>query len=120
MGSVRKKIAEAYGCIPHPALTPSHNASIQLRNMPLWYYHSRATNMAFHDLTPKSTVIPANLDALLGLGLKFCPIPRYTPRDNTDTLARFEKDLYVKTFFAGRPMNREEIYIPSMRVENDW
>ena len=76
--------------------------------------------MAFHDLTPKSTVIPANLDALLGLGLKFCPIPRYTPRDNTDTLARFEKDLYVKTFFAGRPMNREEIYIPSMRVENDW
>ena len=76
--------------------------------------------MAFHDLTPKSTVIPANLDALLGLGLKFCPIPRYTPRDSTDTLARFEKDLYVKTFFAGRPMNREEIYIPSMRVENDW
>ena len=76
--------------------------------------------MAFHDLAPKSTVIPANLDALLGLVLKFCPIPRYTPRDNTDTLARFEKDLYVKTFFAGRPMNREEIYIPSMRVENDW
>ena len=76
--------------------------------------------MALHDLTSPTTEIPTNLDSLIGLGLKFCPIPRYTPTDTTDTLARFQKDLYVKTFFAGRPMNREETYIPSMKVENDW
>ena len=111
LGSVRKKIREAYGCIPNPLLTPSHNASIQISTMPLWYYHSRATNMAFHDLTDASTSIPPNLDTLLGLGLKFCPIPRFTPTDTSATLACFQKDLYVKTFFAGRPMTLSLIHI---------
>ena len=56
--------------------------------------------MALHDLTSPTTIVPDNLDALVGLGLKFCPIPRYTPNDATDTLARFKKDLYVKSFFG--------------------
>ena len=120
LGQVRKLVLEAYGVIPNPCLTPSHNASIQINNMPLWYYHNRATNMALHDITLPTTNIPKNLDFLLGLGLKFCPIPRYTTRDPTKSLDRFPKDLFVKNCFTSRPMNRDKIYIPSFKVDSDW
>ena len=111
---------EAYGCISNFRLTPSHNAMIQLGMMPLWYYASRATNMALHDVTSPSITVPKNLDAILGLGMKFCPVPRFTTRDPTQTLDRFRKDLYTKVYFAGRPIIREEEYLPSMRVESSW
>ena len=120
LGQVRKLVLEAYGVVPDPCLTPSHNAAIQIKNMPLWYYHSRAKNMAMHDVTLPTTNVPKNLDSLLGLGLKFCPIPRYTTRDPSASLNRFRKDLFVKTFFCGRPMTREEIYVPNFKVESDW
>ena len=32
--------------------------------------------MAFHDLTPRGTIVPPGLKSLLGLSLKFCPTPR--------------------------------------------
>ena len=93
---------------------------IQIGNMPRWYYYSRATNMALHDVTLPSTTIPQNLEMVIGLGLKFCPTPRYTTRDPTTSLDRFRKDLFTKTYFAGRPLVRSEPYLPKMRVESKW
>ena len=76
--------------------------------------------MALHDVTLPATTIPQNLTNIIGLGLKFCPTPRYTTRDATKNLDRFRKDLFVKAYFAGKPLNKEEEYIPKMRVESEW
>jgi hypothetical protein len=70
--------------------------------MPAWYYFARPTNLAFHDLT-ENKIAPTNIRSLLGLGLKFCPTPRYTTsaKDIEKTLERMERDLYLKVHFAG-------------------
>ena len=67
----------AYGFIAEPHKSGQHNAFLRLSLMPAWYYFDRPTNLAFHDLTTSSA--PNNLRSLLGLGLKFIPVPPYTP-----------------------------------------
>jgi len=76
--------------------------------------------MEMHDLTESLTIIPKNLSSLIGLGMKFCPIEIYTTVNPTETLDRFRKDLYTKTFYAGRPQKREDVFIPKMHVESNW
>jgi len=39
-------------------------------------------NLAFHDLTPKGTIVPSGLKSLLGLSLKFIPTPTYSLHPN--------------------------------------
>ena len=74
-----------------------------------------------HDLTTRSTTtIPKNLSSLIGLGMKFCPIEKFTTVSPTTTLNRFRKDLYVKTFYAGKKRKVEEVFIPKMHVESKW
>ena len=52
--------------------------------------------------------------------MKFCPIEKFTTVKPTETLDRFHKDLYTKTYYAGRPQNREDVFIPKMHVQSDW
>ena len=73
-----------------------------------------------HDLTTKTTTIPKNLSSLIGLGMKFCPMENFTTVSPTTTLTRFRKDLYTKTYYAGKPRKVEDIFIPKMHVESDW
>jgi hypothetical protein len=70
--------------------------------METWYYFARPNNLAFHDLT-ENKIAPTNIRSLLGLGLKFCPTPRYTtsPKVIEKTLERMERDLYLKVYYAG-------------------
>ena len=76
--------------------------------------------MAYHDLTRPSTVKPKNLKALLGLGLKFCPIPRFTTSDPEDNLRRFQKDFYNKIYFSGRPPDQKEPINPRLYIGSGW
>ena len=77
--------------------------------------------MAMHDLSSSQVDVPPNLSSLLGLGMKFCPVERFTTTsDLATTLARFRKDLYTKTYYSGRDMIQEEPFIPKMHVASDW
>ena len=77
--------------------------------------------MAFHDLTAPQTNTPKNLSSLLGLGLKFCPIPRHTNNFPIEHLLRFQKDLNNKVFFSGRPPDPNRTPInPKLYIESGW
>ena len=72
--------------------------------MPIWQYFARPTNLNFHDLTDDDTPKPPNIRSLLGLGLKFIPVPRTTPKWSnlqTMTIDRIDRDMRLKTYFAG-------------------
>ena len=92
--------------------------------MPTWYYFSRPTNLAFHDLTT-STKPPSNLKHLLGLSLKFCPTPRFTTSSAESTLKRLKRSIYLKAFFAGTEtemLSKDDIkmYVPSKWTPPEW
>jgi hypothetical protein len=86
-----------------------------LGEMPIWYYFTKPSNSACHDLCTKLKP-PANFRALLGLGLKYIPTPRYTNSNNmigwTD---RFRNDIFTKMFMA-----HTESTIPRLFVRSDW
>lgn len=86
MRSIRDHIIRVFGWIVDPTKSIRHNAYLRLASMPSWFYFDRPTNIAFEHLT---TILqpPSNLRSLLGLGLKFCPIPS-RPR------FRFEGDIF--------------------------
>ena len=91
--------------------------------MPYWYYQSRPTNYAFHNLTSYITP-PPGLPKLLGLGLKFIPTPKWSPtwtQIERPTYERFDRDLRVRAFCIGHmdrpPPIPEELYQPGREAE---
>ena len=120
LNKIKKTILTSYGFIADPMLTPAHNASIQLKKMPAWHYFSRPSNLALHDLTLPTTTLPKCLTSIVGLGLKFCPVPSILDRRPNKTFARFRKDLLTKVYFSGRPLKRDEEFIPKMHYPSDW
>jgi len=82
------------------------------------YYFLKAMNTAFHDLTRGKPLPPATT-SLLGLSLKFIPIPRYAPSatDLAPSFDRIERDIGLKIFFAGRDQEKE---IPKLRAKSLW
>ena len=85
--------------------------------MPSWFYFDRPQNLAFHNLCD-SKAPPPNLRSLLGLGLKFCPSPRYTTHVTSNMLSRFRRDLYLKTFYAGKSDDNQ--YNPRTHICGTW
>ena len=55
---IKSAIHKSYGFIANPHLTPLHNASIILQNMPTWHYFSRPSNLEIHDMTLPKTKLP--------------------------------------------------------------
>ena len=86
--------------------------------MPHWFYFSKPSNLAFHNLCTRLQP-PPNLRSLLGLGLKFCPAPKYTFHDTISTLIRFSKNMKLKVFYAGETDDPEH-YNPKMYVQGNW
>jgi len=76
LDSIRTRVTIAYGFLANPSYTVNHNVSIQFDVMPIWHYFSRGINMEMHDLTKSPTTIPKHVSALIGLGMKFCPIEK--------------------------------------------
>ena len=114
--STSDKIRTEYGFIADPSLTCQHNASLLLAQMPAWYYFDRPHNIAFHNLTDER--LPYNLKSLLGLSLKFVPNPTFTP-PILPSLERFQRDLLVKTFFNGKPLDNPN-FEPKYHIRSAW
>ena len=81
-------------------------------------YFQKAANTTFHDLT-KAKLLPPAAASLLGLSLKFIPTPRYSPSflDVTPSFDRLERDVGLKTFFAG---HHDSGGIPALRATSSW
>jgi hypothetical protein len=93
--------------------------------MPAWYYFSRPTNLAFHDLRRSKllkTILPTNVKSLLGLGLKFCPTPRHTTNSTivASTLTRHLRDLQLKHYFLKNPPENDDTYNPRLYIKSKW
>jgi hypothetical protein len=106
-------------------LTPRHNATLRLAEMPTFDYWNRPTKLAFHDLTT-TLAPPPNLRSLLGLGLKFIPTPFHTTRFSHlqqagNGLAALERSLRIRCFFCGtkQPEPTAE-YNPKLHYPSDW
>jgi hypothetical protein len=82
--------------------------------MPAWYYFTRPNNMSCHNLCTQLTP-PKNFRSLLGLGLKFCPQPRYTNFNIKNETERFTTDIYVKSFMANKDKK-----IPRLHLRSSW
>jgi hypothetical protein len=104
-----------YGFVADPNKTTLHNAAIMMAAMPIWFYLTKPTNSACHNLCI-SNPPPNNYRALLGLGMKYIPTPRYTNSNNmigwTD---RFRQDMFTKMFLA-----HTDSSIPRLYVRSDW
>ena len=121
ISAVESRIKEAYGFIADTNKSTLHNASDVLAQMPEWYYFDKPQQLAFHDLTTHISP-PKNLSALLGLGLKFCPTPRYTTTPSTllPTLQRFQRDIFCKTFYAGKEFDQDEEFNKSFYIKSNY
>jgi hypothetical protein len=72
-----------------------------LGKTPTGVYFAHFTNKQFHDFTTDK-IIPAAALTVLGFGLKFIPIPKKSiHQDDVDkAIKRFNRDFYLKVFFA--------------------
>ena len=121
IAAIAAKVRSSYGLLPNLLLTPRYNAVIQTVKLSTWYYFNQPTHTAFHDLTNPNTTIPKNIKLLLGLGLKFCPVPRTTTRDPTLYLENFERNLLCKTYFEFDDDNSlREDFEPKFYKESKW
>ena len=73
-----------------------------------------------HDLTLPHTHVPGSLKNIIGLGLKFIPVPRRPNRKIPDSFSRFTKDFHTKVYFSGRPLISEEVYNSKLHVDSEW
>ena len=73
-------------------------------------------NLAFHDLTPDKSEPQAAREVLVGLNLKFIETPLFTTGGQTiyDAFEHFDRDVFLKTFFAGQPEDITRAYHPKM------
>jgi hypothetical protein len=87
-------------------------------NTSLGCHFFKAMNTAFHDLTEGKS-LPLTATSLLGLSLKFIPTLHYAPltSDIAPSLDQIERDIGLKTFFAGQDQGGE---IPKLRAKSSW
>lgn len=94
--------------------------------MPVWHYFARPTNLSFHDLTLEDTPKPPNVRSLLGLGLKFIPIPSQTPKRSqlqSMTTTRLDRDMRLRCYFADQPNSFDgdmRMYVRSNWTPKPW
>ena len=107
-----------FGFVADVGKTIRHNLAIQLNKYPADILSFRPTNLACHNLC--STLIPpSSCKSLLGLGLKFCPRPRYTTNFKQFIVVadRFRRDLHTQYYFSG---NRNELDPDLLFVRSNW
>ena len=106
-----------YGFLPAPNLSTHMNVRRILGDMSPGCYFLKASNNTFHDLT-EDKALPPMAASLLGLGLKFIPTPQYSPLAVaiTPSLDRIERDIHLKTFFAGDSDNEYLV----LRAKSIW
>ncbi len=87
--------------------------------MPIWFYMTRPSNLACHNLMENSSLRPpTNWRSLLGLGLNFCPRQRWTNHGLRDCEKRFTKDILNKTLYV-RSEEEDEDFDPTLYVRSN-
>ena len=123
MEATTKKLISQSSFVADPTLSTRHNSSITLATAPTWYYFSRPSNLAFHDLTKRHKP-PKNLRSLLGLGQKFIPTPSLTnswSRLRKSSYNRLFCSLHLRLLFSGKPPSKGTIsYDPKLYVKSKW
>ncbi len=110
------RVRLCFSFLPNLALSIHRNAREVMGDTSPGCYFLKAMNTAFHDLT-RGKSLPLATTSLLGLSLKFIPIPRYAPSatELAPSFDRIERDIGLKTFFAGRDQEKE---IPKLRAKS--
>ena len=123
---IKYVLRTAYGFVADPTKSKRYNSYTVLCDMPTWFYFGRPNHTAFHTFCEKDTKVPKNLEFLLGLGTKFIPTPYFTNHDMKTTFRRLERDLKLRTYFAGPESTLDDedydkkIYVPSKWVPKHW
>ena len=112
------RVKSSFGFLPNLALSDHKNAQEVIGSTSPGCYFLKAINTAFHDLT-RGKSLPAATRSLLGLSLKSIPTPCYAPSatDVAPFFDRIERDIGLRTFFAGRDQEKE---IPKLRANSTW
>jgi hypothetical protein len=78
--------------------------------------------MAFHNLLPEP--LPPWISKLLGLGLKFIPVPSQTTtfaKIQENTIPRLDRTIDLKAWFNDKPMSDDDdSFNPKMFIPSDW
>ena len=93
-----------------------------LGDTPTEVYFTHFTNKHFHDLTTNKS-IPAAASTILGFGLKFIPVPKKSicQDDVDEAIKRFDRDFYLKVFFAeDDESSDDEEPIEKLRINSVW
>jgi hypothetical protein len=80
-----------------------------LGKTPTGVYFALFTNKQFHNHTTKK-IIPAAAATILGVGLKFIPVPKKSIHqdDVNKAIKCFDQDFYLKVFFANKNANSDD------------
>jgi hypothetical protein len=117
-----REVQENYGFIPDPNISTHVNTRHVLGDTPTGVYFSHFTNKHFHDLTTKES-IPPTAATVLGVGLKFIPVPKKSIHQNNvgKAIKRFDRDFYLKVFFANDDENSDdEEPIEKLQINSVW
>ena len=115
-------VASRYGFVPDPSCSAFRNAvrarASSSTSSPILPIPSK---LAFHDLTEGQVVKP-EAKALLGLGSKFIPAPKFTTSNLESNIVRMARDFSLKVFFAGDDMDENELYRGNSKlfVKSNW
>jgi len=115
------RIQHDYNFTPSLQLSICQNAQKVLREMQQSKYFATVNNLTFHNLTT-GNILPASANLLLGLGLKFFPTQKHniTQKELDTTLSRFDRDIGLKTYFSGAPMDSYNPSLNALRVKSIW
>jgi hypothetical protein len=112
------RVRSCFGFLRNLALSIHKNAQQVMSDTSPGCYLLKASNNTFHNLNAGASLPPATA-TLLGLSLKSIPTPRYSPSKSDVVLAldRFERNIGLKTFFAGHSNDEE---IPKLQAKSAW
>ncbi len=118
-----KETHENYGFVPNLAASTHLNARHVLGETPTGVYFAHFTNKQFHDHTTKK-IIPAAALTILGFSLKFIPVPKkkFHQDDVNEAIKRFDRDFYLKVFFANDDYTskKDKEPIKKLRINSKW
>jgi hypothetical protein len=111
-----------FGFVPNITISIHLNARHVLGETPTGVYFTHFTNKQFHDLMTKKS-IPAAAATVLGLRLKFIPVPKKSIRldDINEALKRFNRDFYLNVHFTDDDADSDsEEPIEKLQVNSKW
>jgi hypothetical protein len=114
---IARSTSRYFGFCADPAKSSLHNASLILAERPVWFYLQTPRNDACHNLCTRLTPLP-NLQALLGLGLSFCPRPTKTSGIRAHVTDRIQREAHLKAFFAHTEERTD--YNPKLYISSEW